>query len=36
MKIEFSLRYGVMGIYKDRDLPIWRVYPVPFIRITLR
>ena len=35
MKIEFSWRYGVMGVYRDRDEPIWRVYPVPFVRITV-
>jgi hypothetical protein len=35
MTIEFSFRYGVWGIYKDRDKPIVRIYPLPFIRITL-
>lgn len=35
MKIEFSWRYGVIGVYKDRNPGVWRVYPVPFIRVTL-
>lgn len=35
MKIGFSWRYGVWGVYKDRDRPLVRVYPVPFVRITL-
>jgi hypothetical protein len=35
VRIEFSFRYGVMGIYKDRDNPTVRVYPLPFVRITL-
>lgn len=35
MKIEFSWRYGVIGVYKDRDLQVIRVYPLPFIRITI-
>jgi hypothetical protein len=34
LKIEFSFRYGVIGIYRDRNQPIVRVYPVPFMRIT--
>jgi hypothetical protein len=33
--MEFSFRYGVIGIYKDRDEPIWRIYPFPFIRISI-
>lgn len=35
LKIEFSARYGVMGIYLDRGLPIVRLYPLPFLRITV-
>lgn len=35
MKIECSWRYCVMGIYKDRDKPVIRIYPVPFVRVTL-
>ena len=35
MKLDFSIRYGIMGIYKDRDHPVVRIYPLPFIRITL-
>ena len=33
--LEFSWRYGVMGVYKDRERPIVRVYPLPFIRLTI-
>jgi hypothetical protein len=33
--IEFSWRYGVMGIYKDRHDPLVRIYPLPFIRVTV-
>lgn len=36
MKVEFSWRYAVIGIYKDRDSSAIRVYPFPFIRVTLR
>jgi hypothetical protein len=32
---EFSWRYGVWGVYRDRDRPMVRVYPLPFIRITI-
>lgn len=35
MKINFSVRYGVMGIYKDQEFPVVRIYPVPFVRITV-
>lgn len=35
MIIEFSWRYGVIGIYKDRVWPLWRIYPCPFVRISL-
>lgn len=35
MKVEFSLRYLVMGLYLDRGLRIVRIYPVPFVRISL-
>lgn len=31
--IEFSLRYFLIGIYKDRKLPVVRVY-LPFTRIS--
>jgi hypothetical protein len=43
MKIEYSWRYGVVGVYFDREqqrnLPwlyrrITRIYPLPFIRIS--
>lgn len=32
--LEFSWRYGVIGIYKDRDTRVWRLY-LPFIRLSL-
>ncbi len=39
---DFSLRYVVVGVYKDRSLntrknkcSIWRIYPVPFFRISI-
>ena len=35
MKIELSWRYGVVGLYIDRGGRIVRIYPVPFVRITL-
>lgn len=35
MKFSASFRYGVIGVYKDREPFIWHVYPVPFIRITI-
>lgn len=35
MKIEFSWRYAVMGVYLDRDQSTVRVYPFPFVRITI-
>lgn len=42
MKIEFSWRYCVVGIYVDRSVAyrapgarrIVRVYPLPFVRIS--
>jgi hypothetical protein len=34
MTVEFSLRYGVVGIYKDRDSQKIRIYPLPFVRVT--
>jgi hypothetical protein len=34
MKIEFSFRYGVMGVYIDRTGTAIRFYPIPFVRIT--
>lgn len=33
--IEFSWRYGVIGVYRDRSVDLWRIYPVPFVRVTL-
>jgi hypothetical protein len=35
-KVEFSFRYFIIGIYKDRDKPVVRIYPVPFVRISIR
>jgi hypothetical protein len=35
VRVECSWRYGVMGVYRDRDLPVVRVYPLPFVRITI-
>jgi hypothetical protein len=35
MKVEFSLRYGVVGIYRDRTGPVYRIYPLPFVRISI-
>ena len=36
MKTEFSFRYAVIGLYLDRDGEILRVYPLPFIRMSVR
>jgi hypothetical protein len=36
MQIEFSWRYGVIGVYKDRDSSAFRVYLLPFVRITIK
>jgi hypothetical protein len=35
MKVEFSWRYGVIGIYRDRSGRPWIIYPCPFVRITI-
>jgi hypothetical protein len=35
MRIEFSWRYWVMGVYFDRGGGVIRVYPIPFVRISL-
>jgi hypothetical protein len=41
MSVEFSWRYAVVGVYKDRlttrrnKLSVWRIYPVLFVRITI-
>lgn len=34
-RIEFSWRYGVVGVYKDHDWPVVRIYPIPFVRISI-
>jgi hypothetical protein len=33
--IQFSYRYAVIGLYADRDEPFIRIYPLPFVRITV-
>jgi len=33
--LDYSRRYGVIGIYKDRDLRVVRIYPVPFVRLSI-
>lgn len=35
MKIEFSFRYVVVGAYLDRGRNVLRVYPLPFVRISI-
>lgn len=35
IEAEFSWRYGVVGVYRDRELPLLRIYPCPFIRFTV-
>lgn len=35
MRVEFSFRYAVLGLYLDRGLRIVRWYPVPFIRVSI-
>lgn len=35
LSVEFSLRYGVIGVYRDQYNPIFRIYPLPFVRISL-
>jgi len=35
MSIELSWRYGVIGIYRDRSGSPWRIYPLPFVRVTV-
>lgn len=34
-KIEFSPRYFVLGLYKDRGNPTVRIYPLFFIRVSI-
>jgi len=33
--LDCSRRYGVIGIYKDRGLRVVRIYPVPFVRLSI-
>lgn len=35
MKVEFSYRYLVVGVYFDRDGEMMRIYPLPFVRISI-
>jgi hypothetical protein len=32
--VNVSWRYFVMGVYADRNEPIIRIYPCPFVRIS--
>ena len=34
LTVQCSWRYGVVGIYKDREKPIVHAY-VPFVRLTI-
>lgn len=34
-EISFSWRYGVTGWYLDRGLGVLRLYPVPFVRLSI-
>lgn len=34
-RVTFSPRYLVLGGYKDRHLPLVRLYPLPFTRVTV-
>jgi hypothetical protein len=34
MSIDFSWRYAVVGVYRDREWSTWRVYPLPFVRLS--
>jgi hypothetical protein len=34
IKVETSWRYGVIGIYRDRDRRAWRFY-LPFVRLSV-
>jgi hypothetical protein len=33
--LSFSWRYGVIGVYKDRELPLVHIYPLPFVRVSV-
>ena len=33
--VDCSRRYAVIGIYKDRNLRVVRIYPVPFVRLSI-
>lgn len=35
VSLEVSPRYFVLGAYKDRDTSTLRIYPCPFVRITI-
>lgn len=36
VRVEFSPRYGVAGLYLDRGRTVLRVYPLPFVRVSLQ
>jgi hypothetical protein len=33
--VQVSRRYAVIGVYRDRDANIWRIYPLPFVRVSV-
>lgn len=33
--VHFSSRYMVMGVYLDRDKKALRIYPIPFVRVSV-
>lgn len=35
IRVEFSLRYAVLGFYLDRGWRVLRWYPVPFVRVSI-
>jgi len=35
IKLEISLEHIGWGFYKDRRYPLVRIFPVPFVKITL-
>ena len=35
LNVEFSWRYFVIGVYKDRGSNVVRIYPLPFVRISI-
>ena len=35
VRTDFSLRYGVIGFYRDRSGSPFIIYPLPFVRIRI-